>query len=125
MAVSPSIGTGCAPVAVSVRCSRGMDFDEAVGELGRLQGTSVLLQVRAAGAKRTLFEMIDGINEVWADKDDADRVYVNFHDAEGSVALLRTEFVDAGWASAWTRGEEHEGLLRLHVGGIEVGFQPI
>jgi hypothetical protein len=69
--------------------------------------------------------MIDAINEVGADRHDADRKYANFRDAEGSVAFARTEFVDAGWETAWRRGEENERLFRVQVGEIEVGFQPI
>ncbi len=102
-----------------------MNFDEAFEELCALQGKTVILQVRAAGANRTVFTMIDCINHVGVGKDNADWVYANFHDAEGSVSILRAEFVDAGWASSWRPGEEDESLFRIQVGGIEVGFQPI
>ena len=62
-----------------------------------------------------MFEMIDGINHVGVGKDDADWVYANFHDAEGSVSFLRAEFVDAAWGNAWRRGDEDDRLFRIQA----------
>ena len=93
-----------------------MDFDETRRELATLQGNVYLLQVRAAGGDQILFQMIDGINEAKSAEKGADRVYVNFRDAEGSFSFLRADFVGAGWERAWRRGEEDQSLFRVQVG---------
>ena len=100
----------------------GMTYNAAVGELAKLRGRTVLVQVRPTGAHNNLFSMLDGINEVSEDDADPDRVWMNFHDAEAGLSFTRSDFVDAGWEPGWRKGEEQERLFRVGLGVIEVGF---
>jgi hypothetical protein len=48
-----------------------VDFHEAVLEVSRLQGQTVLFHVRSVGDEATFFELLDRIDRVWSDEEAA------------------------------------------------------
>ena len=98
-----------------------VDFREAVLELSRLQGQTVLFQVRPVGHEGSLFEMLDRIDRVWADEH---ATYVVFFDAESSIVMRPAAFSEADWGTGWRRGDEEERQLRIRLGSVDLGFLP-
>lgn len=98
-----------------------MDFRQAVLELSRLEGQTVLFQVRAFGDDAIIFQMLDRIDRVSLDERAGRAV---FFDAESSLLIREAAFGGAEWGAGWQRGDEDERQLCMRVGPVELAFLP-
>jgi hypothetical protein len=98
-----------------------MDFREAVLELSRLKGQTVLFMVRPVADEAIVFEMLDRIDQVWSDES---ATYAVFSDAESSVVLREAAFAAAAWEAGWLDGAQDQRQLRIRLGAVDFGFLP-